>query len=178
MLSPGDIVRLTVWRRPEFSGDFVVAPDSSITHPLLREVKVAGVPFVTMEARVRTFLSRYDATPAFVASPLLRVFAGGEVRQPNVYTVPPGSSITQLIALAGGPTERAELENTTLVRREERYTFDLTMPRAPGATLEVRSGDQVLIGRRRSVFSEVIAPLGSVVGAVAAIATIFIQLRK
>ena len=26
MLAPGDSVRIVVWRKPEFSGDFVVAP--------------------------------------------------------------------------------------------------------------------------------------------------------
>jgi len=29
MLSGGDSVRINVWRRPELSGDFVVAPDGS-----------------------------------------------------------------------------------------------------------------------------------------------------
>src|ERR1700736_1850648 len=48
-LSPGDVVRIVVWRKPEFSGDFVVAPDSSITHPLYREVKVVGVPLHVVE---------------------------------------------------------------------------------------------------------------------------------
>src|SRR5215218_6153155 len=35
-LSPGDSVRITVWRKPEFSGDFIVAPDGTISHPLYR----------------------------------------------------------------------------------------------------------------------------------------------
>src|SRR5678815_5541740 len=27
VLTPGDSVRITVWRKPEFSGDYVIAPD-------------------------------------------------------------------------------------------------------------------------------------------------------
>ena len=171
-LAPGDIVRIAVWRRPEFSGDFVVAPDSSITHPLLREVKVAGVPFTTVEERVRTFLTKFDANPSFVVSPLLRVFVGGEVRVPNVYNVPPGSTVTQLIGLAGGPTERGQLEKVTVTRRQQRETFDLTEAQSTGAMLEVRSGDQITIERRRSVFTEIIVPSASMVGALAAIITV------
>jgi protein involved in polysaccharide export with SLBB domain len=172
-LAPGDIVRITVWRRPEFTGDYIVAPDSSITHPLLREVKVAGVPFPVVEDRVRTFLTRFDANPAFVVSPLLRVFVGGEVRVPNVYNVPPGSSVTQLIAIAGGPTERGQLEQVTLTRQQQRETFDLTRADSPGATLEVRSGDQIVVDRRRNVFTEVVVPAASLIAAAAAIVNIF-----
>src|SRR4051812_5763503 len=40
VLTPGDSVRIEVWRKPEFSGDFVVAPDGTITHPLFRSVRV------------------------------------------------------------------------------------------------------------------------------------------
>src|SRR5690349_4287754 len=34
VLAPGDSVRVVVWRKPELSGDFIIAPDGSITHPL------------------------------------------------------------------------------------------------------------------------------------------------
>ena len=60
MLSPGDSVRIVVWRKPEFSGDFVVATDGSVTHPLFKDVKIAGVPLATAEANVRRYLSQYD----------------------------------------------------------------------------------------------------------------------
>ena len=171
-LAPGDIIRITVWRRPEFSGDYIVAPDSSITHPLMREVKVAGIPFATVEERVRTFLTKFDANPAFVVSPLLRVFVGGEVRVPNVYNVPPGTSVSQVIALAGGPTQAGQLEKVTLSRRQQRETFDLTLASSPGATTEVRSGDQVVVERSRNIFTEVVVPVASMVGALAAIVTV------
>src|SRR5215204_2724510 len=63
-LSPGDSVRITVWRKPEFSGDFVVAPDGTITHPLFRSVRVAGLPFATAAANLRTFLGQYEESPS------------------------------------------------------------------------------------------------------------------
>lgn len=172
-LAPGDVVRLVVWHRPEFTGDFVVAPDSSITHPLLREIKVVGVPLQTVEERVQSFLTKFDANPAFVVSPLLRVFVGGEVRVPNVYNAPPGSTVTQLIALAGGPTERGDLEKVSLTRHQQRETFDLTNPGSPGATLAIRSGDQILVDVRRNVFRELVVPSASLIAAAAAVFNIF-----
>ena len=55
VLTPGDSVRIVVWRKPEFSGDFVIAPDGTITHPLFRAYG-GGVPFATAEANLGTFL--------------------------------------------------------------------------------------------------------------------------
>lgn len=178
VLAPGDLVRITVWRRPEFSGDFVVAPDSTITHPLYREIKVAGTPLRIVEDRVRVFLTRYETNAPFVISPLLRVFVGGEVRQPSVYTVAPGTTIAQAVALAGGPTERGRLDEVSLVRREQKQTLDLTRPDTRSATIEARSGDQLLVGRRRSFFLDVLAPSSSVFAAAASVASIIIQLSR
>ena len=73
MLAPGDSVRIVVWRRPEYSGDFVVAQKNTVTHPLYRSVQVGGVPFATAEANLRRFLSRFEENPEFVMEPLVRV---------------------------------------------------------------------------------------------------------
>jgi len=43
-LRPGDVLRINVWRHPELSGDFVVAPDSTLVDPVYQVVKVAGHP--------------------------------------------------------------------------------------------------------------------------------------
>lgn len=178
MLAPGDLLRVTVWRRPEFSGDFVIAPDSTITHPLYREVKVAGIPLRMVEDRVRAFLAKYETNVPFVISPLLRVFVGGEVRQPNVYNVPPGTTVAEAVALAGGPSERGKLEEISLVRQERREILDLTRPDTHSAIIETRSGDQILVGRRRNFFTDVLAPSSSVFAAAAAVASIIIQLTR
>ena len=177
-LAPGDLLRVNVWRRPELSGDFVIAPDSTITHPLYREVKVAGIPLKLVEDRVRTFLAKYETNVPFVISPLFRVFVGGEVRQPNVYNVPPGTTIAQAVALAGGPTERGMLEEVSLVRQERRGILDLTSANSHSAMIEARSGDQLLVARRRNFFTEVLAPSSSVFAAAAAVASIIIQLTR
>jgi polysaccharide export outer membrane protein len=177
-LSPGDMIRIVVWRKPEFSGDFVVAADGTIIHPLYREVAVAGVPLGLVEERVRIFLTRYETNPAFVISPLLRVFVGGEVRQPSIYSLPPGTTIAQAVALAGGPTDRGRLDEVLIVRRQHRETLDLTQADSRVASLEARSGDQLFVGRRLSFFNDVLAPASSVFGAVATVVSIIIQLRR
>ena len=173
-LAPGDVLRITVWRKPEFSGDFEIAPDGSITHPLYRELKVAGLSFTTVEERVRAFLARFEANPSFVMSPLLRVFVGGEVRQPSVYTLPPGTTVAQAVAQAGGATERGRLNEVRIRRQEHVMVSDLTRP-DDAAPAEIRSGDQIIVGRSRSFLRDYLAPTSSVIAALAAIASVIIQ---
>jgi polysaccharide export outer membrane protein len=177
-LSPGDLIRIIVWRKPEFSGDFAVGADGTIIHPLYREVVVAGVPLDLVEERVRIFLSRYETNPAFVISPLLRVFVGGEVRQPSIYSLPPGTTIAQAVALAGGPTDRGKLDEVLIVRHQEREVVDLTRADTHAASIQTLSGDQLFVGRRLSFFNDVLAPASSVFAAVATVVSIVIQLRR
>jgi polysaccharide export outer membrane protein len=173
-LAAGDVLRITVWRKPEFSGDFEVAPDGSITHPLYRELKVSGMPFAAVEQQIRAFLARFESNPSFVISPLLRVFVGGEVRQPSVYTLPPGTTVAQAVAQAGGATERGRLDQVRIRRRSSDVTIDLTRPDNPYPE-EIRSGDQIVVGRSRSFLRDYLAPTSSVIAALAAISSVIIQ---
>lgn len=172
-LNPGDQIRIVVWRHPEFSGDFPVAANGTVSHPLYRELHVAGIPLSTVEDRFRTFLSRYETAPQFVLQPLVKVIVGGEVRAPNIYTVPPETTIAQAIALAGGPTERGELNKVHVLRERQDILMDISRPDSDVTTLTIRSGDQILIGRRGKSAFEYLSPVASTVAAAAAIVSIF-----
>lgn len=173
-LSPGDSVRITVWRKPEFSGDFIVGPDGTITHPLYRTVRVGAVPFTTAEANVRTFLARFEQDPQFVIEPLLRVAVSGEVGRPQVYAVRPETSIADAVAQAGGPNQFAKRDRVRVLRREpnggqrELYV-NLLDPEEGSAAVRVHSGDQIVVERRKSFFREVFLPGLSVIGSAASI---------
>lgn len=178
MLRAGDAVRINVWRRPEFSGEFAIGDDGSITHPLYRAVRVLGIPMAALEERLRSFLTQFDATPAFVVEPLLRVTLAGQIARPNVYTLPPRTTMAQAVAVAGGPTERGLLSAVQLVRDGEMMMLDLTRADATLTQMPIRSGDQILITPTRSVFREVVAPTMTVIGAVAAVVSVVMRSSK
>lgn len=175
VLRPGDAVRITVWRKPELTGEFPIVQDGTIAHPLYRGVSVAGLRFAEAEARVAELLRRYEANPQFVMQPLLRVSVAGEVRQPSLYTLPPETSIAQAVALAGGATERGRMEEVRLLREGREYVLDLTQPTAGMAQEPIRSGDQIFVKRSRNIFRDYIAPAGSVTAALAAIINIILR---
>ena len=174
-LRPGDVVRVAVWREPQLSGEFTVAENGSITHPIYRELRVAGKTIAEVEQMFRGLLSRLTSSPQFVIEPLVRVGVGGEVRTPNLYTVSPVMTIAEVVALAGGSTDRGRLESVRLNRGGRETIIDLKTPGASMAQSPVQSGDQIFVDRRPSVFREVIAPAASVLAALAAVANIIIK---
>ena len=168
-LAPGDVLRITVWRRPEMSGDSVVGDDGTLNHPLYRAVRVAGVPIATVEERMRAFLLRFNDDPQFTIEPMLRVSVTGEVRVANVYTLAPRTSIAQAVEMAGGITERGRRDDVRLLRGGRTYPIDLTRPDATASLGPVRSGDQILVPRHHDFFREYLAPGAAVTAAIAAI---------
>jgi polysaccharide export outer membrane protein len=174
-LSPGDVVRITVWGKAEYSGEFPIAMDGSIVHPLYRELGVAGLTPASAEERVRDYLSRFEAAPQIILEPLLRVSVGGEVRQPRIYMLPPETTIADAVAMAGGGTERARLERVRLFRGGKESVVDLTRPETGLAQASIRSGDQLYVARQSSVFRDYIGPVGSVVAAVTTVVRLFIK---
>ncbi len=177
MIRPRDVVRVTVWRKPELSGEFDIAADGSIRHPLYQAVQVAGVPLTTAESRLHSFLEQYETSPNFVLEPLFRVTVGGEVRQPSVYTLSPEVTVAQAVARAGGFTDRSMVRRVRLFRGNQELVVDLTRPDEGLGQLPIRSGDQIMVDRSRSVFRDYVAPVASIAGAVAAILNVYLRNR-
>jgi polysaccharide export outer membrane protein len=175
MLEPGDSVRIAVWRNPELSGGFLVADDGTLRHPLYQAVHVARVPLDSVTARVGAFHTQFTTNPQFVVEPEFHVVVRGEVRTPALYTVPLEATLGAAIAAAGGPTQSAQLRDVTLVRAGHDYHLDFSDPAAPWTATPIRSGDQIIIGRKSNLFFGVILPL---VTASAAVASLISVLRR
>jgi polysaccharide export outer membrane protein len=171
MLRPGDALRITVWRHPDLTGEFVIATDSTLVHPVYQGVKVGGLPLGAAKERLRGLLATYEQDVQLVIEPLFPVSVEGEVRQPNLYRLPQGTTIAQAIALAGGPTEAGRLDKVHLIRRESEIAIDLAGGYARYEGLGIASGDQVIVARRRnfSVVRDLLVPVTSLTAAVAAI---------
>jgi polysaccharide export outer membrane protein len=158
-LQPGDIVQVTVWQRDELSGEFTVAPDGSLNHPLYRQVRVTGVPATQIEDQLRSFLTAYEANPQVVVQPFYKVTVAGSVMRPDIYNLPPGTTVSQAVTQAGGVTEEGKRDDVRLYRNTNETRLDLTEPEAIG--MLVQSGDQILVRDKSSGMSlrSVILPI-------------------
>jgi polysaccharide export outer membrane protein len=169
---PGDVIRLVVWRSPEFSGDFPIGPDGTILHPLLTEIHVAGVPPAQVQARITEVLRRFDNDPRFVYSVMHRVAVTGEVRQPGLYTLPAETTLPQAIAAAGGASQFAKTGRVWLIRGGQTTLIDLRRSDALGGDLRIRPGDRLELPRQSNLLRDVIAPFAAIVGGIGAVISV------
>lgn len=169
VLRPGDALRIAVWRQPELSGEFLVAEDGTLLHPIYRDIHVAGVPIANVHGEIAALLGRFESTPQFVIEPLLRVVVTGEVRQPGLYSLPPGTPLAQAIVAAGGITPQAKMNSLVLLRAGEARGVKIDGSAESRVDLTIQSGDQIVVGRRSSVFRDYFWPAASIIGAVASL---------
>lgn len=172
-LRPGDVVRITVWQKPELSGEFQVSADGTLGDPFYMEVHVTDVPFATAVARLRELIGEYEVKPRVLVQPLIRVAVSGEVRKPDLVNAPPGTTVANAVLLAGGPSDNAAASRARLLRDGIESRIDLRHPQTGLAAEAIRSGDQIIIPRKRSILRDVIGPVSSLTGAVISIAYLF-----
>ena len=158
-LRPGDIVQVTVWQREELSGEFTVGFDGSLNHPLYRQIRVTGIPATQIETRLREFLSAYEANPQVVVQPFYKVAVAGPVMRPDIYNVPPGSTVAEVVTQAGGVLDQGKRDDVKLFRNGQESELDLTEPE--GMLTTVQSGDQILVMQKSSsgVFRSTVLPI-------------------
>ncbi len=173
VLRPGDLVHIQVWRQEAFSGEFRVTPDGTVAHPLLQAVQVADRDLDEVRTDVARFLAFYIEEPSVVVEALVLISVGGQVRLPNVYPLTLDTSVARAVATAGGATEAGDLTRVLLRRAGVEVEIDLTDPRLRLRDLEVRSGDEIVVERRRSIFRDYVVPWASVGGAAATILRLF-----
>ncbi|MGD2045940.1 MAG: SLBB domain-containing protein [Gemmatimonadota bacterium] len=163
MLQPGSVLRIQVWRQPEYSGDFVLGVEGRLVHPLYQEVPLEGLTLAEARVAIEEFLAGYLQGAQITVEPLYRVSVGGEVREPAVYQVERGTTVAEAVAVAGGPTAVARLDQVTLARGNELYTLRLGEDVVTAGLLPVVSGDQIFIERESefSVWRDVIGPVGT-----------------
>lgn len=171
-LLTGDVVRITVWGRTELSGEFSLNADGTLNHPILQEVRLVGLPLDEARRQMRELLERFESNPQFVLEPLVRVAVGGEVRQPNLYVLPTETALYQVIAMAGGPSERGRLDRVRLVRDGDARVMDLSRADSPEALVPIRSGDRLMVERRRNILREYVIPALTLAGSVASLITV------
>src|SRR5687768_17488957 len=84
LLRPGDVLRIAVWRKPEYSGEFAIDAAGRIAHPIFHELEVRDLSLARVNDLVRELLRNVEGDTPFVIEPLVQVGVGGEVRQPDL----------------------------------------------------------------------------------------------
>ena len=163
LLLPGDLLTINVFRHPEMHLEVRIPQDGRISFPLIGAVEAAGRTQADLESSIRTKLEKDYIHQASVTVTVKeyakrRVYIVGGVTKPDGYEVQPNSRITvlQVIAAAGGFTDRAYKEYVQIVRRRgstEREVIRLSLVEVermiakgqPEADLELWPDDLIVI---------------------------------
>ena len=116
-LGAGDIIRVDIFRVPQYSGESQVLIDGSLNLPLVGKVNVNGLTLESaadaLSGRYGQYLRRPIITLSLLNRRPLQISIAGEVSRPGSYTIDQGSTqssrLSQLLETAGGITQSADL---------------------------------------------------------------------
>ncbi|HVJ31752.1 MAG TPA: polysaccharide biosynthesis/export family protein [Terriglobia bacterium] len=142
-LASGDKIRVQVYEHPEFSGDFVLAADGSISVPTAGAVSLAGKSLRQAETEVAQKLKQELNKPQVSINMLeyRPIYVLGQVTQPGQYPFMSGMKVLNAIALARGYTYRADPSRITVIRGDDANARPMKATEAdslqPGDTIKV-----------------------------------------
>lgn len=159
-LGGGDIIKVTVFDYPDLTTETRVSESGTITFPLIGEVLVGGLSV----AEVETFLANRLSNQEFIKHPHVSVIVSqflsqqvsviGQVNKPGKYPLDKTSTVTDLLAMAGG-VNSAGAETAVLIhpgkdgKKESRKEIDLYNLFHEGVAekVEVVGGDTIYVPR-------------------------------
>lgn len=158
-LGPGDRVAVRVWRQDDLTMDLTIAPDGTISFPLVGRLEVAGLNHAQLTERLTAAISTYYADPQVTVNILevqnQKVFVVGEVTNPAVLELTHPMTVMEAITLAGGINSYARTRNVLLVRgggeEPQLYTVDVHAILAEGRmdqNVVLQRGDVLFVPTR------------------------------
>jgi protein involved in polysaccharide export with SLBB domain len=181
VLRPGDILDIVVYREKELSNKYLIDSRGYVQIPGLGVVQAAGLDPTQVKAALEESLrQRGFEHPELSVQPLVRVSVLGQVKTPGLYPVDPGTSLLQLITLAGGPVENADLRKTRVVRDGRAYTVDLESALAGSSAgrIVLYSNDYVVIPRSGGLTRENVGLALALVSTLLTVVNLAVTLRQ
>lgn len=132
-LGPGDKISIKVLHEEDLSGEFTVSPAGTISYPYVGRIDVSGKTCLNLEDAIAEGLRQgYLANPSVSCSIMeynsKRVFVFGEVNTQGPQPYRANSTIIDVIAQAGGFSERALRDRTKLNRVIEGERLQVEIP--------------------------------------------------
>lgn len=171
---PGDVVRLTVWREADWSGDYVVDQFGVVALPLVGDVDVRGETQRSLKARLREAYGHEIRDLSFQLLVLKRIRVTGEVRGPGIYAMEPTMSVADAVVMAGGRGPDGRLGEVTLRRAGSSETVNV-LEDTRFSELALETGDELIVTPRSWLSRNAAATLGSSVAVVGILLTLLIR---
>lgn len=150
-LHPNDAVEIKIWRQEELSGWYFVDDDTSIIIPLLGKRSIKDVDIDSLSSVLLREFEKYYTDLLVDIDFYYRINVFGEVKAPGHYYVKSDDNLANLLAQAGGPTDRGSLGGIRIINlgAERKINFEKVLKEGKDVEqLELRPGDIVIVPRR------------------------------
>ena len=159
VIGVGDSLQVTVWRMPDISSGALVRPDGVITMPLIGDVFVAGSTPTQVREELKKRLSQYVKDETAVITVAVntvnsyRFVVSGNVLHAGIFSSNYYVSVSEALALAGGPNQFASTKQILLIRMDSPGKFrhiplkydDIVSRERPEQDLVLKPGDTVFV---------------------------------
>ncbi|MFN7978424.1 MAG: polysaccharide biosynthesis/export family protein [Vicinamibacterales bacterium] len=156
LIGPDDVLGVIVWREQDLSTDVKVRPDGKVSLPLVNDIQAGGLTPEQFREKVTAAVTKFVESPSVTI--IVRqinsrqVFVLGEVVKPGPYPLTAPTTVLQLLALTGGPTPYAKLDEIAVMRtvdgKTSRFLFnykEVSRGRKIEQNIMLRPGDTVIV---------------------------------
>jgi polysaccharide biosynthesis/export protein len=122
LVQPGDVLEIMVWKEEQLQMEVLVRPDGFLSFPLAGEVFVQGKSFGQIQQMLKDRLKEYIPDLLVTVSAKLlqsnKIFVMGKVNKPGEYPITRTIDVIQALAIAGGVTPFANVNEIKVLRRD------------------------------------------------------------
>ena len=122
-VQPGDILTISVWKEQDLQGEILVRPDGGLSFPLAGDVNADGKTTQELTEALAVKLKRFIPDPVVTVAVKQiggnRVYVLGKVNRPGEFMFSKPVDVMQALALAGGATPFAQVNDIRILRREQ-----------------------------------------------------------
>ena len=121
-LQPGDVMTVSVWKETELQAEVLIRPDGGFSFPLAGDVEAVGKTVEDIRAVLVDRLKRYIPSPVVTVAVKQiggnRIYVVGRVNRAGDFPLSSPLDVMQAIALAGGATPFAAINDIVILRRQ------------------------------------------------------------
>lgn len=156
VIGVADVVHVGVWKDESLSTDAIVRPDGTITMPLVGEMRAAGRTAAQLQQdatqRLAAVIKDAAVTVSVTEVNSYRFTVAGNVEHPGLFTARYYLTVSEALALAGGPNRYAETDEVVVVRpiggsllRIPINYDDILSGKSPEQDIVILAGDSVRV---------------------------------
>jgi polysaccharide export outer membrane protein len=156
VIGVADVVRVSVFKDESLSTDAIVRPDGTITMPLVGELRAAGRTAAQLQQdasqRLATLVKDAAVTVSVTEVNSYRFTVAGNVQSPGLFTSRYYLTVSEALALAGGPNRYADTDEVVVVRNINGTTLripidydDILSGKSPEQDIVILAGDAVQV---------------------------------